>query len=180
MKTMEANTGKFSKKPVGVFVAIFALLVSASAVYLDCDHDKKAVDDIKAQMNINEEQNRQLDELVETQKQQIEELKELRKTHEQHYDELEKEFEAVIAPHIRHIETFNYLTLLYDRLMRYRDWLTYLSGDTRAWAEHYYNEASDKFQRAEKELRAGNFTEAEKLIEAAYDDLVEGASIASG
>ena len=185
---MEANTGKFPRKSVGAIIAIVALLVSASAVCLDYDHTRDASEELQTQKNINEEQNRQLEELVETQKQQnrqLEELVETQKqqnrqleelveTQKQHYEELKKEFEEVIQPHTRHEEIFDYISLLYNRIVLYGDWLNSRPSYERVKAWPYWEEACRDFQNAEKELRAGNFIQAELSVQSAYDNLVEG------
>jgi len=194
---MGANTDKSPKKLVGVTVAIVALLVSASAVYLDYKHSKDASEELKKQIEIDEAQNRQskelvetqiqqnrhLEELAETQIQQYEELREqnrqlekLVETHKQHYDELKKEFDNVIKPHTRHEEIYDYISLLYDRLMLYRDWVSKQpTSDKRAIVEPYYRKALGNFQRAEEELRSGNFTGALQLIDDAYYYMIEGS-----
>ena len=179
---MGANTDKSPKKLVGVAVAIVALLVSASAVYLDYKHSKEASEEFKSQININEEQNRQFEELVETQKRQYEELREqnrqleeLVKTQKQHYDELKKQFEEVIEPKTRHDEISDYISLLYDRIVLFRDWLDYFPYEDRKIAEAYYIEAVKHFSRAEVALRAKNFDEALEEIDLTYAYLSEGS-----
>jgi len=121
---------------------------------------------LELQKELDEEQNRQLGELVETQK--------------QHSEELKRQYEEVIKPHAKHEEIYDYISLLYDRLVLYRDWLIYLPHEDRKVAEAYYLEAAGSFHRAEMELRAGNFDESQRLIDDTYTSLSEGyAAIAS-
>ncbi len=65
--------------------------------------------------------------------------------------------------------------------MLYRDWLVYLPAEKRSVTEPYYLEAATYFHRAEVEFRAGNFDEAQRLIDETYISLSEGyaATIAS-
>ena len=177
---MGANNGKFPKKSVGVFVAIFALLVSASAVSLDYYHNNIAADEFASQININEEQNRQLKELVEIQKQQYEELKEqnrqleeLIKTQEQHHAQLKKEFEQTYEPHTRHEQISDYISLLYDRIVLFRDYLGYFPYERRKVAEVSYIEALNHFSLAELALREKRFDDALEEINLTYDYLSE-------
>ena len=184
---MGATSDTSPKKLVGVTIAIVAILVSATAIYFDYKHAEEASEEFKKQIEINETHNNRDEELVETQKQYCEELEEqnrqlqeLTKTQKQHYDELKKEFEEVIKPHTRHEEIYDYISLLYNRLVLYRDWLVYLPAEKRSVAEAYYLEAANNFHRAEVEFRAGNFDEAQRLIDDTYTSLSEGyAAIAS-
>ena len=95
-----------------------------------------------------------------------------------HYQELNKQFEEVIEPKTRHDEIYDYISLLYDRLVLYREWL----GDLQyagLYNEYnvvypYYREASRNFCKAEEELRAGNFDQAEQSVRDTYASLGEG------
>ena len=92
-----------------------------------------------------------------------------------HYQTLSEQFEKVTAPHIRHEEVYDHLSLLWDRLVVYRDWLGALASVHRNVVRPYYREASDNFYKAEEELRAGNFEQAMQSIETANVILTEGS-----
>ena len=184
---------KSPKKLVGITVAIVALLVSGTAVYFDYEHYKDASEELKIQsidarekfekqLQADEEQNRQYAELIETQKWQYEELREqnrqleeLVETQKQHHDRLKKEFDEVYEPLTRHEKIYDYISLLYNRLLLYRSWVMAIPRDHREVVEPYYLKAQSKFYEADKELRAENFDQAEELIEDAYAWLTEGS-----
>lgn len=192
--------GKFLKNWGGLIVAIVALLASVSAVYYDNTHyeetqireeerDRRANEEFKQslehQKELDEEQNIRHKELVQLQQKryneqirQHEEAMNLAQTalgiERQHYQELSEQFEEVIEPKTRHDEIFDFILLLYDRLVLYRDWLTAASYGCREVAEPYYIEASNYFHYAEEELRARNFDEAQRFVTAAYTSMSKG------
>jgi len=153
---------KSPKKLVGITVAIVALLVSGTAVYFDYEHSEEAREEFGKQIRVDEDQNRQYAELVETQK--------------QHHDELKEQFDKTYQPLTRHEKIYDYISMLYNRLLLYRSWVMAIKRDHREVVEPYYLKAQSKFIEADKELRAENFDQAEELIEDAYAWLTEGST----
>ena len=172
---------KSPKKLAGITVAVVALLVSGTAVYFDYKHAIDASVEFGKQILIDGEQNRQYAELVETQKQQYEalreqsrQLEELVKTQKEHHDRLKEQFDKTYQPLTRHEKIYDYISLLYDRIVLYRDWVSYLQGERREVADAYYAKAATKFHNAEKALRAGEFDLAQQLVEDTYAIMSKG------
>ena len=143
------------------------------------DQNKQHRESVKLQQKRYEEQIRQHEESTDLAQTALD----LESTH---YQDLSKQFEAVIEPKTRHDEIFDFIILLYDRIVLYRDWLAALSYDHRKVAEPYYLEAINNFHNqpkpifqklahsTEKELRARNFDEAQRLVEDTYTSMSKG------
>ena len=186
----------FLKNWGALAIAIFALVASVYAIYIDNEHLKlqkasdQSLDEQHKQAVVRqEERNNVLDaqfresmktasEALETDREHYNEsmktANEVLEADLEHYEYLKKRFDDIVDPHIRHEEILHYIKFLEDRLDRYWNWISPLSGYQGEVGEAYYMKDAGNCESAKSHLMASNFNLAEQLVKAADANLDEG------